>query len=96
MHEEADLDIFLTRSDLFTKHFWKQHQMVIMYPYQVTIVDVLGYDACKRTIGLFICLPGRFVKCDFAGMVMKKWPEDGICSTARKPETRQSAKPRGI
>jgi hypothetical protein len=81
VQEEANLDILLWVFGLLeklTKHRWHEHQMIILDPHHIIVLNILGDFFCKQAIGLGIGMPGRLVKGDFAGMVVKERPEDLI------------------
>ena len=78
MEEEPDLDIVLSIPNLLSKHFRQQHQVIVVYPDQISILDFLRDSFGEQTIGFFICVPCRFIKCDFTGVVMEEWPKDRI------------------
>ena len=78
VEEEADFDIVLSVPNLLSKHFWEQHQVIVVYPNKVTILNFLRDSFGEQAVGFFVCVPCRFIKRDFSGVVMKEWPKDGI------------------
>jgi hypothetical protein len=78
MEEKSDLDIFLAIPNLLAKHFRKKHEVIVMDPDQVSILDFFRNGFGKKAVRFLVCLPGRFVECNFTWMVMKKWPQDRI------------------
>lgn len=80
MQEESDLDILLAITDLLAQHLRQQHEMVIMHPDQIAILDFLRDGLCEKAICLLVSFPGRFVEGDFAGVVVEQRPENRVCS----------------
>jgi hypothetical protein len=58
MEEESDLDVFLAISNLLAKHFRKKHEVIIMDPDQVSILDFFRNSFGKKAVRFFVCLPG--------------------------------------
>lgn len=79
MQKEANLDIFLAVANLLAQHFGQQHEMVIMHPDEIAVLDFLGDGSGKKAICLLVRFPSRFVKGDFTGVVVEQRPEDGVC-----------------
>lgn len=71
MQEKADLDILLAVTDLLAQHLRQQHQMVVMHPDQITVLNLLGDSLCEKTVRFFVCLPGGLVEGDFTGVVVE-------------------------
>lgn len=78
VEEEPDFDIVLGVPNLFSKHFGEQHQVIVVYPNQISILNFLRDSFGEQAVGFFICVPCRFIKRDFSGMVMKERPKDRI------------------
>lgn len=78
VQEEADFNVLPGIPELFAKHGWKQHQMVVVHPYQVIILDIFRNCLCKQAICFCICLPCGLVEGNLSRMVVEKWPEDGV------------------
>ena len=57
MEEESDLNIRLALTDFLTEHCGKQHQMIIVNPYKVAILNFFGNCFGKETIGFLVCIP---------------------------------------
>jgi hypothetical protein len=47
MKEEPNLNVGFRPSDFLTKHFWQQHEVVVVYPYKVTILNIVGDGSRK-------------------------------------------------
>lgn len=75
MQEPTDLDVLL--GDL-SEHRGQQHQMVILDPDKITVLNDLCNGFSKQAIDLLICLPPFFVERDLSRVVMEKWPKDTI------------------
>lgn len=56
--EEANLDVLLAVADLFTQHFREQHEMVVVDPDQIPILDFFGDGLGEKPIGFLVGLPG--------------------------------------
>lgn len=81
MEEESDLDVLLACADFFTKHLWEKHEMIVLNPDQISILNIFCHSPSKDAVYFLVSSPGRFVKCDLSGVVVKQWPEDGILGT---------------
>lgn len=79
VEEEADLDIGPAGAYLLPKHLWQKHQVVVVDPNEITILDLLRNGLGKEAVGFGVGLPRFFVEGDFAWMVMEQWPENRIC-----------------
>lgn len=42
VQEETNLDVLLAITDLFPQHLWKQHEMVVVDPDQISVHDFFG------------------------------------------------------
>lgn len=71
VEEEPDFDIVLSVPNLLSKHFGEQHQVIVVYPNQISILNFLRDSFGEQAVGFFICVPCRFIKRDFSGVVMK-------------------------
>jgi hypothetical protein len=76
MEEEANLDVLLGVTNLFSQHGWEEHEMIIVNPDQITILNILGHGLCKQTVDLLVCSPCGLVECDLSWVVVEKWPKD--------------------
>ena len=71
VQEESDLDILLTVADLLTQHLRQQHQMVVVDPDQIAVLDFLCNSLGEKTVCLLVCLPGGLVKSNLTGVVVE-------------------------
>jgi hypothetical protein len=78
VEEKADADVLLGRSNLFAKHLRQEHQVVVVDPNEVIVLDVLEHRLGELTVHFLVRSPGRLVEGDFAGMIVKEWPEDRV------------------
>lgn len=76
MKEETELHVALGVADFFAKHSRKKHEMVIVYPNQIIVLDVLCDFFCEQTVGLAVGVPGRLVESNLTGVVVEEGPED--------------------
>ncbi len=77
MKEVAELDVLAlvgSVGELLAEHGRQQHEVVIVDPDQVVILNVARDLLGEQPVGLDIALPGRLVKCDLAGVVVEEWP----------------------
>ena len=78
MQEKSELNILLSVADLFAEHSWQKHEMVVMYPHHVVVLNILGDGLCKQAVCLGVCAPCRFIKGYLPGMVVEKRPQDRV------------------
>ena len=78
VQEEANLDVLLGRANLLTEHGRQQHQMIIVHPDQIAILDILDDGLGKQPIGFSVCVPGHLVKGNLPGMVVEEWPQGRV------------------
>lgn len=71
MEEKPNLDIRLAVANFLPEHGREEHQMVVVDPDQVTIFHIFRNGLGKEPVGFSVCVPSRFIKGDFAGMVME-------------------------
>ena len=79
MKEEANLDVLLGVADLLAKHLGKQHQVIIVDPDHISVLDILDNLLCEQAVDLAVSSPGGLVEGDLTGVVVEERPEDGIC-----------------
>jgi hypothetical protein len=78
MEKESDLDILLLASNLLSEHLRKKHQVVIMHPNQIAILNFFRDGPRKKSVRFLIGIPGRLIEGYFTGMVVEKRPENRI------------------
>lgn len=78
VQEEANLDILLTVANLLAQHLGQQHEVIIMHPDQITVLDLLRNRLGEQPIRLLVCFPCGLVECDLTGVVVEQRPEDGV------------------
>lgn len=78
VQEETNLDVVLAVANLLTQHLREQHEMVIVDPNQISILDFLSDGFGEKPVGFLVGFPGRLVEGDFTGVVVEQRPEDGI------------------
>lgn len=78
VQEETKLDVLLGLADFLAEHGREQHQMVIMDPNEVVVLNVGRDSLGEETVRFGVGVPGRLVKRDFTGMVVEEGPHDGI------------------
>lgn len=82
MKEEADLDVLLGVADLLAEHLGKQHQVVIVDPDHISVLDILDNLLCEQAVDLAVSSPGGLVEGDLTGVVVEEGPEDRVCEEA--------------
>lgn len=71
VQEETNLDVLLAVADLFAQHLREQHEMVVVDPDQISILDFLGDGFGEESVGFLVGLPGPLVEGDFTGVVVE-------------------------
>lgn len=71
VEEEGDLDVLLAVTNLLTKHGRQEHQVVVVDPDEVTVLDILGNSFSKEAVGFLVGVPSRLVEGDFARVVVE-------------------------
>jgi hypothetical protein len=79
VQEETNLDILLALlCDLIAQHGWQKHEVVVVYPDQVIVLDVSSNGLCEQLVCFCICGPCRLVEGNLTGMVVEERPEDRV------------------
>jgi hypothetical protein len=78
VQEEAKFDILLLGSNQISQQGREQHQVVVMNPDHIVVLDIGGNGFGKKPVGFLICVPSFVVKGDFARMIMKQWPQNRV------------------
>lgn len=76
MKEETKLHVALRVADFLAEHSRKKHKMVIVYPDQIIVLDVLCDFFCEKAVGLTVGIPCRLVEGYLTGVVVEEGPED--------------------
>lgn len=71
MKEEGDLDVLLGLANLLAKHGGQKHQVVVVNPYEVTVLDIFGNSLSKQTVGLLVGIPSGLIKGNFTRMIVE-------------------------
>ena len=79
MEEEANLDVLFCRANHFAKHLRKEHQVVVVDPDEIAILDILDDCLGEKMVDFLVCGPRGLVERDLTGMVVKEGPEDRVC-----------------
>ena len=79
MEEEAKLDVALRVANFFAKHGRQKHEMVVVDPDQIVILNILGNLLCEQAVGLAVGVPCGLVEGDLTGVVMEEGPKDRVC-----------------
>ncbi|CRK33032.1 hypothetical protein BN1708_005977 [Verticillium longisporum] len=78
VQEEANLDILLGVSHLLTQHLGQQHEVIVVDPDQIAVLDVLDDRLGEEAVDLLVRSPGALVKGNLAGVVVEEGPEDRV------------------
>lgn len=54
VQEKADLDVFLCVSNLLAEHLRQEHQVVVVYPDQVTVLHILDDFLSEQAVHLAV------------------------------------------
>lgn len=82
VQEEADLHVLLCVADQLTQHLWEEHEVIVVDPDHVIVLDV-GHDRLRKELVDFVVGgPCRLVEGNLAGVVVEQGPEDLVCETA--------------
>lgn len=79
VEEEADLDVVnasILGGNLLAKHLRQEHEVIVVNPDEVIVLDVLGDLLCKLAVGVLVGSPVGLVKGDVGRVVMKDSPQD--------------------
>jgi len=76
MKEETDLDVRFGIPNLLAQHLRQKHEMVIVDPDQIPILDFARDSPRKKPICIPIRIPRGFIEGNFTRVVMEKRPED--------------------
>lgn len=79
MQEETNLYVFPRIPDLSSQHGRQEHEVVVVHPNHVSVLNVRSHCFGKEQIGLIECIVCLFVKGDLSRVVVEERPEDGIC-----------------
>lgn len=71
VQEKANLNVFLRCANLFSQHLWQEHEMIVVDPDQISILDILRHDLCKLSVDLYVCIPSGLVEGDLSWVVME-------------------------
>jgi F420-0:gamma-glutamyl ligase len=74
VEEEANLDVLLAVADLLAQHLREQHQVVVVDPDHISVLDVANDRLGKEAVDLAVCAPCRLVERDLTGMVVEERP----------------------
>jgi hypothetical protein len=74
VQEEANFDILLGCANFLSQHLWQKHEMIIVDPDQIPILNILCHGLRKLSIDLYICIPSRLIESDLSRVVMEEGP----------------------
>jgi hypothetical protein len=71
VEEEAYFHVLLAVANLFPEHLGEKHQVIVVDPDHIPVLDIPDDSFGKETVHLTICAPGRLVEGDLAGVVVE-------------------------
>jgi hypothetical protein len=71
VEEEANLDVLLAVANLFAKHLGKQHQVIVVDPDHISVLNIADDRFGEEPVYLAVCAPGRLVEGDLTGVVVE-------------------------
>lgn len=79
MKEKANFDVLFRVANFFAEHLREEHQVVIMDPDEIAVLNVLDDGFGEKTVDFLVGGPGGLVKGDLTRMVVEKRPKDRVC-----------------
>lgn len=79
MEEKANFYISFLMADFLSQHLRQKHEMIVVYPDQVSVVDMRSNGACKLLVSLSVRFPIFLDECDFAWVIVEERPQNGVC-----------------
>ena len=80
VQEESYLHVLGLVTELFAQHRRQQHQVIVVNPDEVVVLNMLCKLFGEDAVRIAICNPSVLVKADLTGMVVEKRPQDGVCA----------------
>lgn len=84
MQKESDLGLRLTSVELFSEHMWQKHEVVVVNPYSIAVLNIFDNVLSKQPVNFDISLPRFFFEVHVVGVVVKQGPENSICTTSQR------------
>jgi len=78
MKEEANLDVALGFANFLTNHCGHEHQVVVVNPDEIVVLNVLSDCLCEQPVDLFVGIPRGLVEGDLTRVIVQKRPENLI------------------
>src|SRR4051794_15255092 len=76
VQEPANLDVFL--GGAFAKQFWQQHEMVVLNPNKVAILQLCINRVSKELVHALVGVPVNLVEGYFSRVIMEERPKDAV------------------
>lgn len=76
VQEESELDVALSVTNLFAEHGRQEHQVVIVHPNQVVVLDIFCNLLGEEPVGFAVCVPCGLVEGDLTGVVVEQGPQN--------------------
>ena len=81
MQKEPDLDLHAGLLRYFTKELREKHQVVIVNPDRIAIMQLRGDHFGKEEVNFIVSIPYSLANtAHFMQLIMKEWPQSGIYS----------------
>jgi hypothetical protein len=71
VQEKAKLDVLLLIANLLPQHSWEKHEVIIVDPDNVVVLNIRGDCLCKQSVCFLVALPRRLIEGDLAGVVVE-------------------------
>ena len=71
MEEETNFDICFGLANLLSEHCWKEHQVIVVYPDEVTVLNIFRNSSREKPVCLLVSIPSGLIKGNFARMVVE-------------------------
>lgn len=80
VEEEADADVLAGVCDLGAEHLGEQHEVVIVDPDEVTVLDIVDDGLREEAVHFLVGCPSGLVEGDLAWVVVEERPQNGVCT----------------
>lgn len=71
VEEETDLNVLLAVTDLLPQHLREQHQVIVVDPDHISVLDISDDCLGEESVDLAVCAPCGLVERDLTGVVVE-------------------------